>query len=86
MVMEASQDEKAKFNVTRRSRSESEAGSEATTSDSKPAAVKKRKKSTSEDSSSGSTLQERWDEMFERLRRYKDTKGNCNVPNRYAQL
>lgn len=43
--------------------------------------AKKRRKS--EDSSS--SLQERWEEMFERLRRYKETKGNCNVPNRYPE-
>ena len=77
MVMEASQDEKVAFNETRRPRSESEAGSDAG-SEARPPAIKKRRRSDD----SGSSLQERWDEMFERLRRYKEAKGNCNVPNR----
>ena len=77
MSMEASQDDKATFIDTRRSRSESEAGSE-TGSEARPPSMKKRRKS--EDS--GSSLQERWDEMFDRLRRFKEAKGHCNVPNR----
>ena len=71
-LMEASHDDSG-------SRRERDANSE-TGSDLKPPPTKKRKKSSQEESSS--TLQERWDEMFERLRRYKETKGNCNVPNR----
>ena len=31
-----------------------------------------------------SSLQEKWDEMFERLVEYKKIHGNCLVPNRYS--
>ena len=82
MVMEGSEDDKDKHDKTRRSRSESEAGSVYSEEDARRPTSKKRRKSSSDEP--GSTLQERWDEMFERLRRYKETKGNCNVPNRYV--
>jgi Helicase associated domain len=80
MERSESQDEK-QFPDTRRS-IDDDAGSDETGSQGKPPAIKKRRKS--EDS--GSSLQERWDEMFERLRRYKEAKGNCNVPNRYEHF
>jgi hypothetical protein len=56
-------------------------GSEEAESDSNnvPHSQKRRRSTTDETSS---TLQERWDEMFDRLRTYKDANGNCNVPNR----
>lgn len=78
--MEASQNGKEEFEKTGRPRSESETESDAG-SHAKQETTKKRRKSSTDES--GSTLQERWDEMFERLRRYKEDKGNCNVPNRY---
>jgi hypothetical protein len=49
-------------------------------SDSNVPQSKKRRRSSIDETSS--TLQERWDEMFDRLRAYKDANGNCNVPNR----
>jgi len=44
---------------------------------------KRRRSLSSGGGETGSTLQERWDEMFERLRKYKEEHGSCNVPNRY---
>lgn len=77
--MEASQDDKERFEDSRRPRTESESESEPKSA-AKQRPTKKRKKTSPDET--GSTLQERWDEMFERLRRYKEAKGSCNVPNR----
>lgn len=30
-------------------------------------------------------LQEKWEEMFQRLSEYRDRTGNCLVPNRYTE-
>ena len=65
---------------TNESTRRSSIGSEEADSDPDRPLSKKRRRTPAEDTSS--TLQERWDEMFERLRVYKEANGNCNVPNR----
>lgn len=95
MTMEASskdenENEKSleKDTAQRRSSASAAAGSESgseTTAQQRPSALKKRKRSASDATDSASTLQERWGEMFERLKAYKEETGNCNVPNRYAK-
>jgi hypothetical protein len=47
--------------------------------------ARKRKKPSDGVTTGGSTLHERWEEMFERLRAFKEKTGHCNVPNRYAE-
>ena len=80
MVMEASQNDEQKLEDRRRRRPND--GSE-TESETGQRPTKKRKSSPS-GADTGSSLQERWDEMFERLRAFKEETGTCNVPNRYG--
>lgn len=45
---------------------------------------KKKKKKRRRKGEGQQGLQERWDEMFQRLVEYRKKNGNCLVPNRYA--
>ena len=70
-------DEETGYAYTRSSsigNTESEAGSESESKPSSPSSSRKRKRSFSE-STMGVPAQERWDEMFERLKAYKAVNG-----------
>lgn len=61
-------------------RTVSASGSSATSSNSKSATPKKRKRKAAGISSS-----ERWEKMFQRLKKYKEHHNHCSVPNRYPE-
>lgn len=75
--------------------SEDDDSNERTTDDSKkkagiPEVTTNEKKKTSHDSNTskaqpGKKLQAKWEDMFERLLKYKAEHGHCLVPNRYAK-